>query len=642
MIVKVYNRIFAISAIMLLMVAIATAQSVTPDMYKAGTIPDSLKKDANSVVRYKMNESFVNAPGVLVSKYHSIVTVLNEKAIDETRIRLPYDKTSSINSFQMNVYDAGGAVIKKYKKSDMYDRSAVDGISIITDNRFKAIMHTVASYPVTIEMIFETEDNNSLSYGSFLLQNEEQAVQNAYCKFVVKPSAGIRYNNVNTKINPKKGTEGDAEAYLWQVSNLKPFKSEVGVPAWREVSRVDIAPVKFQYNRNAGDMSNWNDFGKWIQGLNKDVNTLPPARVAELQQITAHLKTDKEKAKFLYEYMQQNMRYVSIQLGIGGLKPFEASFVDQKKYGDCKALSNYMYAMLKAINIPANYAIILGGENAEPANPAFSQFRFNHAILCIPFKNDTTWLECTSSTQPFGKLGVFTENRNALLITDEGGKLVNTPVAKAVDNVFNSAVSVKLNADGSAKSEIKITGTGEYRELYLSLAEAPVDRQKEYLLRSMKIKQPAFFEFKPAEDKDGVKQVNIELEYDKFYDVSAGNKQFYRPSAFDVWTFTCPPAEKRKADFYFEHPLQKISVTTIELPEGFEVETLPTNQNLKFTYGNYDVTYVYDADKNQVTGTTHFNLNKHIIPAAKYAEMQKYMDDVAKAQNKKLVIRRKA
>ncbi|MEO6977433.1 MAG: DUF3858 domain-containing protein, partial [Mucilaginibacter sp.] len=103
-----------------------------------------------------------------------------------------------------------------------------------------------------------------------------------------------------------------------------------------------------------------------------------------------------------------------------------------------------------------------------------------------------------------------------------------------------------------------------------------------------------------------------------------------------------PIEDKRKSDFYFNSPMQKSCVTTIELPAGFEVETLPANQSLKFTYGSYDITYVYNTAKNQVVSTAKFNITNHVIPAAKYTELQQYIDAVARAQNKKLVIKRKA
>jgi hypothetical protein len=86
----------------------------------------------------------------------------------------------------------------------------------------------------------------------------------------------------------------------------------------------------------------------------------------------------------------------------------------------------------------------------------------------------------------------------------------------------------------------------------------------------------------------------------------------------------------------------KTCVTIIDLPPNFEVETLPTDQTLKFTYGSYEIKYTYNSSKNQVSSTTKFNLNAYVIPAAKYNEMQQYMDAIAKAQNKKLVIRKKA
>jgi hypothetical protein len=641
--ITIKSLLFALLVICACNTTYSQEKNIPKTLYVATGIPDSLKEDANSVVRYKMKDITVNGPGDTFIKEHSIVTVLNEKGNDEAQAVLPYStKYNSIGSFEMKIYNAAGEVIKKYHKSDMYDHSAVSSGSIVTDERLKIIEHTIASYPATIEIIYETSYKSSINIDSWYIQGMEQSVQDSYCHLAIKTTAGFRYLNKNTTVKPKITTDNKTDVLEWHVSNLKAIKPEKGSKSWTILPRVYFAASHFEFYGLDGDFSSWNSFGKWIQGLNADVCTLSPQRVEEIKKMTAGLKTDKEKAKFLYEYMQQSMRYVSVQLGIGGMKPFTATFVDQKKYGDCKALSNYMYALLKAVDIPSNYAVINAGANEEPAEPGFARNSFNHAILCVPLKGDTTWLECTSSTQAFGKLSPFTENRRALLITEDGGKLVNTPKSIADDNQFNSEVHVILNTDGGAKAEVKIASSGEYRDDYIGMATLKTDEQKEYLIRMLNMKQPSALDYKPLTDKNGIKEVSLDIEYDKFCDVTAGNKQFYRPRVFDLWGTTLPVLDKRKTDYYFNQPMMKSCVTTIDLPAGFEVETLPVNQSLKFTYGNYDVKYAYDAAKNQVISTTKFVLNNHHIPAAKYNELQQYMDSIAKAQNKKLVIRRKA
>jgi hypothetical protein len=613
------------------------------DLYIAANIPDSLKDKANSVVRYSSDELSLKSKDKIVTVHHSIVTILNEKGDDDARLILFYDKKfNTVNSVEMIVYNAAGIQLKKYHKSDMYDRAAIDGTSIITDYRMLALSHTIASYPATIEITYETTRYSYLDLGEWQYQEPEKAVQ--YAQYIVhaNPESGFRYLNKNTTIKPLKTVDNGLDKYTWHVNNIKAQKPEKDAVDWQVFPHIAFATKYFQFDGLPGDISNWQTYGKWQQALNADVCTLSPKRVEEIKAMTANIKTDKEKARFLYNYMQQNMRYVSIQLGIGGLKPFPASFVDEKKYGDCKALSNYMSALLKAVNIPSYYAMVRAGANEEPADAGFPSDPFNHVILCIPFKGDTTWLECTSNTSSFGKLGSFTENRNALVITENGGVLMNTPKSTMQDNQLNSEVHLIFSEDGGAKAVVKIMSTGGYRDDYIGVSTLKLDEQKEYLIRMLNMKQPSVLDYKTVTDKDGVKEVDLEMEYEKFCDIAAGNKMFYRPRAFDLWGTTVPALENRRNDFYFEHPMQKSCVTTIDLPAGFEVETLPVNQNLKFTYGSYDVKYVYDAAKNQVVSTTKFNLNTHVIPAAKYNEMQQYMDNIAKAQNKKLVIRKKA
>ncbi|MDO3642030.1 DUF3857 domain-containing protein [Mucilaginibacter sp. L3T2-6] len=622
----------------------AQNNKIDPSLYQSSTIPDSLKTDANVVVRYSSRDIVVKGPGKMVLTVHKIVTVLNEKGDYEAQMVLGYNKKyDNFSDIVMRVYNDKGAVIKKYHKGDMYD-GAANGGELVTDERFLGVRHSIASYPATIEKEYEENVTSSLDIGKWAIQGEQEAVQNANCHIRIDNNAGFRYLNKNTAVKPivSPNTDGVTTDYYWAVKNLKAFKIEEGAVAWHVLPGIEFAANNFEFYGVKGSLSTWNDFGKFIKGLNADVNSLPPQREAEIRQMTDSIKSDKKKAEFLYNYMQKNMRYVSVQLGIGGLKPFSASFVDQQKYGDCKALSNYMSALLKAVNIPSCYAVVNAEPNKEPADFSFPFNSFNHVILCIPFKGDTTWLECTSSINKFGQLGPFTENRTALLITEDGGKLVNTPRSRITDNQFNSEAHIVLAEDGSAKTQVKILASGEYRFDYINYAALKQDEQKELYLRMLNIKQPSMFNISPGKDFDGVKEVDMEIEYDRFCDVMAGDKQFYRPRVFDLCAFSVPIEENRKTDYYFEHPLQKSCVTTIDLPSGYEVEALPANQSLKFSYGNYDVKYVYDAAKNQVVSTAKFNLTNHIIPAAKYTELQQYLDAVAKAQNKKLVIKRKA
>ena len=618
-------------------------KEIPQEVYKATGIPDSLKEDANSIIRYSSDEIRIKGPGKAVIKHHSLLTILNEKGDKEAIIKYSYNKKYDTYSFiDIHVYDENGKVIKKYHKSDMYDGAASNDMTLVTDDRFLGLIHTVSKYPETIEVSYEEDINSFIDFDPWYIQGKEQSVQNETYKIIAKSDMGLKYDYKNILLNPVKAAEDGSDTYTWQVANKKAFKLEEGAKSWRVLPIMEFTVSKFDCYGYPGDISTWQNYGKWVYDLNKDVCTLSPQRAAEIKRMTDTIKTDKLKAKFLYEYMQKDMRYVSVDLGIGGYKPFDANFVDQKKYGDCKALANYMYALLKAVNIPSYWAVIRRGTNEYAANPDFPFNTFNHEILCIPFKNDTTWLECTGNTQPFGTLDISTQNRNALLITEDGGKLINTPKSSVKENQFNSETYIKLEADGSAKAQIKILSTGGYRDMFIDMASGKTDEQKEFLIRYFNIKQPTSFDFKTSPDKAEVNELKIDLEYDKFCDVLTGDKQFYRPRIFDLWGLTVPVIEKRQSDFYFEHPMQKSCVTTIDLPTGFEVETLPANTSLKFTYGNYEINYVYNKDKNQVVSTAKFVLNNQVIPAARYTEMQQYMDGIAKAQNKKLVIRKKA
>jgi len=200
--------------------------------------------------------------------------------------------------------------------------------------------------------------------------------------------------------------------------------------------------------------------------LNKDRDDLPEATKQKVKELVKNFTTTEQKVKAVYEYLQSKTRYVSIQLGIGGLQPFSASVVDQTGYGDCKALSNYTVAMLKEIGIKGFYTIINAGEGEPEIKTDFPSHQFNHVVVSVPNGKDTLWLECTSQINPFGFQGSFTEDRWALMITEDGGKLVRTINYTPEQNLQSRSAVINLESNGSAKATVKTTYRGiQYESL---------------------------------------------------------------------------------------------------------------------------------------------------------------------------------
>ena len=174
------------------------------------------------------------------------------------------------------------------------------------------------------------------------------------------------------------------------------------IPIYEHTPTVILAPTEFSYYGTDGDLSTWKSYGNWICQLIEDKMELPEERIHFLEELVATQNDTLSKVKAIYKYLQEETRYVSVQLGIGGFEPLSAQKVDEVKYGDCKALVNYMRAMLNAVGINSYYTLINAGRSAKKIIPEFPSQDFNHVILCVPVSNDTVFLECTDQFSPFG------------------------------------------------------------------------------------------------------------------------------------------------------------------------------------------------------------------------------------------------
>jgi hypothetical protein len=380
-------------------------------------------------------------------------------------------------------------------------------------------------------------------------------------------------------------------------------------------------------------MSSWKNLGMWMNDLYKGLDALPADRQLFFQQLVKDAATEKEKIARIYNYLQQNFRYVSIQLGIGGWQPFSATFTDHKKYGDCKALSNYMKAALNTVGIKSYVAIINASYTGAPVDPGFPISNFNHVILCVPMGKDTTWLECTSNTAEFGRLGTFTENRNALLITDQGGVLVPTPGSAAAANVFNTRTAVQMNADLTAKAEVAIRTKGAFRDRLTDLLKSNRDDQKKALVFGLGYKQPDYFEL-----TSGNAEVALKIELRKLPEFNAGSRHFIKPRLNKMWTAKLPGAENRKQDFYFTFPFENTDTTIIKLPVEFDLDVLPQEKNVTTAYGMYRSQSWYNNAEHAVYTATLLTLKQHKVLASDYKNVKTFFDAVLQDDTQRIVV----
>lgn len=609
--------------------------------FPVSEIPEALKTGANAVIRENKLDFVIHSKSAASVRAHSVITILNEKARRYAEEVIFYDKLSKVRSFTANLYDASGKLVRKIKSSEIVDQSVYDGFSLFSDDRLKYVDLKQGSYPYTVEFDYEIDYNYLFYTPDFdILPSEKVSLEKA--SFTIQYPVGVapRYKKINVTEEPvKQYLQGNIESLSWSFKNIPAMKFEPLGPYSSELlPQISVSPGIFEYDNYAGSMQTWDDLGKWITALNRGRNILPDETKQKIKTITEKLPTTEEKVKAVYEYLQSKTRYVSIQLGIGGYQPFEASVVDKMGYGDCKALSNYMVSMLETIGIKAHYVLIYADEEPQRIMTDFPNTQFNHAIVAVPNQQDTIWLECTSQTKPFGFMGKFTGDRQALLITDAGAKIVNTVYYTAEQNVQSRLADVYVDIAGDAKAKIVTTYSGvQYENDYLtSVLNGQYDEQKKWIEKNTDI--PSFdvtaFNFANYKAKLPSAKVSMELVIRK-YGTANGKRIFVTPNLMNKNSFIPEKIEQRKTPVVRRFTYTDLDTIQYHLPEGIYPEFMPDPVKIVSRFGEYEASFKVEAGL--LVYTRRLKMNKGEFAPETYSELIDFYKGISKADNTKMV-----
>jgi hypothetical protein len=612
--------------------------------YNVSLIPDSLKKNADAIARIEERVYEIKSPGKAVEHEHHVFTILNEMGNKIARYKSEYDKFTSISSISCKLYNEKGKMLKHVKKNDMEDVSGTGDESLMTDTRYKINDFYCRNYPYTVDCEEEDEINGMLYIGNWQPQGRtEFSVQLNRYIIITPKNYNLRYKAVNCSIEPVITETADKKIYTWQIQNL-PARTDEPLSSYssRLGPFVMIAPSEFEAEGYKGDMTTWAGYGSFMYNLLKGRDILPDAIKAKVHELTDKLKTSKEKITVLYDYLQKNTRYISIQLGIGGLQPFDATYVANKRYGDCKALSNFMVALLKEAGIRGNSVIIKSGEYSTHIDASFPCDQFDHVISCVPLQNDTVWLECTSETLPAGYLSGFTANRYALLVDETGGKLVHTPKYTIHDNVQARKISAVINDDGNLNARVNTRYKAmEQDDLEQIINGLSKERLMEYLKKEIDLPTYDISKFEYNQEKNITPPAideSIELTASSYAQVS-GRRIFVAPNIMTRSYRKLKPDEERKYDIELNAEFQEIDTVEIKIPAGYQPEALATDKLIQTKFGKYFSTVKIMPDK-ILYYRTHEQYSGN-FPAKDYNDLVNFYEAIFKADRSKIVLVKK-
>ncbi len=616
---------------------ISTLRVSAQNNYSASLIPKGLLSYASAVIRNEETTIEVVSTGDVEYHVKTVTTVLNKNGDEKVTTNLRYDKMTSVRYIKGFIYDEFGKISQKINERDFDDYALTDGFSLYQDNRFKHFTKTADHYPYTIEIEYVLKMHQSLYFRDWEPNLQSNvAIEKSSFKFICDPAFSLRYKEFNVPGKVEMSTnKAGKKIYTWQIANINAWRDEpLTPPENKNEIKVLLAPERFAYEKYSGSFASWQQLGKWeYDNLLKNRTVLPEATVQYIKSVTADIKDPKQKAKMVYEYMQQKTHYISIQVGIGGLQPFTAEEVDKVGYGDCKALVNYTHALLQAIGIDSYYCEVYADHDDQISLISdFPSIQGNHIILCLPFKNDTTWLECTSQNYPFGYLGDFTDDRTVLACTPDGGKLLHTPKYAADKNTVTRKANFTLSESGDLAGQMQTTFKGlEYDDRDPTIEKAKTewskDFKKYYGINNVFIKK---LDYKQEKTIDPVTSEQVELSARDYGAITDG-KYYFSLNSVDHTASSIKHIRNRANPVTITHGRTFVDEITYNLPKGYQLDSEPLNVSIDKTFGNFTATMSIKGD--QLIYTRKFQIKDGTYDKDVYQDIADFYDAVIDADN---------
>jgi transglutaminase-like putative cysteine protease len=613
--------------------------------------------ETDAVLLYSEASLTVLAPGKMKRVERYAYRILRRDGESYGTVRADYSPMDRITAMRAWSIPAEG---KDYevKQKDIVETGITDveGGELVSDVRRK-ILRIPAATPGSI-VGYEIEQDLQ----PYAMTDEwtfQRSVPVRETRFSVTLPAGWTYKVFWINYPETAPVQATAGLSRWTLNDLKPVKLERSMPPWRGIAGRMVISLQPPEGKQGGFQS-WKDMGVWYLGLTNGRRDASAEIRQKVQEITQSSPTQLAKMQALASFIQKEIRYVAIELGVGGVQPHPAAEVFSHRYGDCKDKVTLLSSMLKEIGVESHY-VIINTERGSVVPTTPPNMGFNHVIVAIqlPAGVDTSTLPAvidhktlgkvlffdpTSQLIPFGYLPGGLQANTAMFVTPAGGELVTLPQTASALNGLQRTAKLTLDENGGLRGEVRETYLGDAaagERWNLRAAQQDVDQIKP--VESMLTHSLSTFAIEKA-TVGNLRVIaqplvwNYTLVVDR-YAKNAGDLVLIRPRVFgSLSSSMMETKEARQHPVEFDAPLRNTDVFEITLPAGYAVDELPPPVNEDIGFVSYRS--ATELKGNLLRYTRTLEVKELSLPVAKADALKHFFRTIENDERMSAVLKR--
>lgn len=619
-------------------------------------------EDVDMVILLDEQLTTVRDNGEITTRYRRAMKILRPGGREHGTVRVYFTNETRLTFLK------GWSLPKDGKEYEVKEKDAVEtslfSSSLYEDTRYKVIQIPAADPGNIIGYEYEQRDRPYILQDVWGFQDTHPLRRGRYSLELPDgwefDAAWINHPQMEPKQVGKNG-------WTWQLQDVPEVKTEPAMPPWRAVAGhlvVNLYPTG-QKHRDKAHRS-WQDLGKWSYGLSAGRRTSTPEIRQKVQQLTQGSTTTLEKIRALATFVQREIRYVAIEIGIGGWQPHTAADIFSNRYGDCKDKANLLGTMLdeigvRSFNVPINTRRGVVGPENPPA------LVFNHRILAIRLPADVPvedlhavlqherlgrllFFDPTDDITPLGQLPSSLQGNFGHVVDEDGGELVQLPLPPPTTSRLLRVAQLKLGSTGSLSGEVQEVRWGvpavERRADWLGQPEAERKKGLEQFL-GLFLTSGFLLQSAEVENLDKLDD-NLVVRYSfraPNYAKLAGNLLLVRPRVLggkgsDILERKDKPGQTRKYPVELGSPELHTDMYEIELPAGFTVDELPPPVQVDYDFASYRSKV--EVEGNLLRYQREYTVKDVRVATERLPELKEFYRRIAADERASVVLKRSA